>query len=1022
MDNPIKKILTTLLGLSCFFGATGQDGALEYYQNGFYIKQYSEMAGLVNNSCKNVYRDSRGFLWVGTYKGLSRFDGKQFVNYGIEDGLPGAAITQISEDTLGFIYIATPTGIARYTGYNKGNSTCFHTYEQVNTGRLNSLIAGMRAIDSTTIIFQKTDGAVMLLKKDKLLQLSEKKPGHAPQLLKDRHRYYGYVWDTLRVFDNNFKNVENLYFPNSAYSTASNDNAGNLHLYHKGIKHRLAIDGNGYTSTVPDSITAFVSIDSLDKMFYFKTGSVFFYDKNESTKILDLKNLSLVFSGLQRCDNNTWIITNNGGLFKIAALSYTIAAVSPGGYSFRNKGHHKIVDTDNPMIKETGMVKSYKKLDKTIQSVFTSRTGTVWFCIDDGIYKQDPGKQPEHYSFTGETNTWNDLANRITDAVEAYNGDMWFYGFCGAVKYSNGRFTHYTTLNGLPEDGRVRKIIIDRDGTVLLTNQYNVLLELRGDTLIPVDKPKDKPGFIADKIKTDNNGAVWIEYNKRLFKMERQAAGKYGITDSLVPFSLTPLAEIAAFAFDGQGNCWIGYTGGKMQVYFLQNSHYNSTNSVTYTADDGLSPMAAFNYDLWPDDNGNILLLFSKQGERKVFVFTTANALEKKKLPTPPVSFTGMIINYKTPDWISMGYSTGPEGLPASPCLPYYNNDITFNYVGTLMNNPSGIVYQVRLEGYDKVWQTTTQTSASYTNLPPGNYTFMVKAANANNVWGEPVPYYFSILPPWYQTWWAKVIFTLAGVALISAAFFLRLHYIRKNDLLKNLRQSNQFKSRLIGLISHDVMVPLRYIAKVSLQLKKYNQTLSRQIVSESLSEINTTATQLHFFGESVIHWIKLQNRTSTPLMEEIDLFKLVNELIKFYLPFATEKKNCIINEVPGQLSCLQDPILIKVILHNLLLNANKFTWEGKISVQAIIEKEALILTIWDNGKGMDAYKVDLLNKLQPIASSQGTNNEPGWGMGYMVIIDLLKLWKGTLNVESKLEEGTKVTVRLPVGEQMVNR
>ncbi|MBI3232889.1 MAG: hypothetical protein HYZ42_02420, partial [Bacteroidetes bacterium] len=133
-----KKLLLLLSGIFFCCYAKSQDGSLQLYQNGYYIKQYSEISGLVYNSCRFIYQDSRGFLWIGTSKGLSRFDGKQFTNYGIREGLPGTDITQVSEDSLGFMYVATTRGVARYTGRNKGNDSCFYTYDQ--TTHLTSLI------------------------------------------------------------------------------------------------------------------------------------------------------------------------------------------------------------------------------------------------------------------------------------------------------------------------------------------------------------------------------------------------------------------------------------------------------------------------------------------------------------------------------------------------------------------------------------------------------------------------------------------------------------------------------------------------------------------------------------------------------------------------------------------------------------------------------------------------------------------------------------------------------------------
>jgi signal transduction histidine kinase len=109
-----------------------------------------------------------------------------------------------------------------------------------------------------------------------------------------------------------------------------------------------------------------------------------------------------------------------------------------------------------------------------------------------------------------------------------------------------------------------------------------------------------------------------------------------------------------------------------------------------------------------------------------------------------------------------------------------------------------------------------------------------------------------------------------------------------------------------------------------------------------------------------------------------------------------------------------QDPTLVRIILHNLLLNANKFTSNGTILISASIQNDWLTMAIKDTGKGMEADKLNSLNNLQPIQSSPGTKMEEGWGMGYKIITDLLRFTGGKLHITSRLNEGTDVTVKLP--------
>src|SRR5205085_11359646 len=125
----------------------------------------------------------------------------------------------------------------------------------------------------------------------------------------------------------------------------------------------------------------------------------------------------------------------------------------------------------------------------------------------------------------------------------------------------------------------------------------------------------------------------------------------------------------------------VGYTGGTVQVYFINNDHnYDHYNTVTYTVDDGLAPMMKSRYNLWCDNNNRMMLVHDQYGETRLFAFATAEAIRRKKMPLPQLSITGMLINYHEPDWLAMGYVPGPLGVPVTCTLHTKDNNIVFNY------------------------------------------------------------------------------------------------------------------------------------------------------------------------------------------------------------------------------------------------------------------------------------------------------------------------------------------------------
>ncbi|MBK6381114.1 MAG: hypothetical protein IPF72_16095 [Chitinophagaceae bacterium] len=129
--------------------------------------------------------------------------------------------------------------------------------------------------------------------------------------------------------------------------------------------------------------------------------------------------------------------------------------------------------------------------------------------------------------------------------------------------------------------------------------------------------------------------------------------------------------------------------------------------------------------------------------------------------------------------------------LPMQLSLSYKNNYIVFDFIGIGLNQTQDIQYQYQLEGLDEgQGSLTTQTSASYGNLPAGNYTFVVKAMNSDGYWSKEFKYAFSIRPPWWKTWWFRLVLILSSVLLLFlGSWFIYRYTLRKQraDLEKNL-------------------------------------------------------------------------------------------------------------------------------------------------------------------------------------------------------------------------------------------
>ena len=165
--------------------------------------------------------------------------------------------------------------------------------------------------------------------------------------------------------------------------------------------------------------------------------------------------------------------------------------------------------------------------------------------------------------------------------------------------------------------------------------------------------------------------------------------------------------------------------------------------------------------------------------------------------------------------------------------LPYNQNRITFNYVALHFTNPAQNRYAYQLEGYDNHWiQAGTQRSATYTNLTPGTYTFRVKACNSDGVWNNKGDSFVIIIDaPWWQRWWAWLIY----VILFASAIYAFVAYRSRK-----LRRENQLLEEKVGLRT-------KQLSKANKELSEQQEeiTTQRDRLSETVTNLKATQTQL---------------------------------------------------------------------------------------------------------------------------------------------------------------------------------
>lgn len=231
--------------------------------------------------------------------------------------------------------------------------------------------------------------------------------------------------------------------------------------------------------------------------------------------------------------------------------------------------------------------------------------------------------------------------------------------------------------------------------------------------------------------------------------------------------------------------------------------------------------------------------------------------------------------------------------------------------------------------------------------------------------------------------------------------------------MMELVEEKNDFQKKMIRIIGHDVMIPLQYISKTANQLTVYKDKLSAELKEETIVEINTTSASLVFLGQSIIQWIKMQEDSFRPELSDFNVLQSLQDIILLHKKLLASKNNRLDIKIDAELSFFYDPVAFRIIIHNLLTNANKFTANGVITIECFSKDFRMYIIVSDTGKGMSQKTLESLNAFQPVSSAAGTVNEAGWGLGYKVIFDLVRAAEGTLHIESSPGNGTRVNISL---------
>ena len=414
--------------------------------------------------------------------------------------------------------------------------------------------------------------------------------------------------------------------------------------------------------------------------------------------------------------------------------------------------------------------------------------------------------------------------------------------------------------------------------------------------------------------------------------------------------------------------------------------------------------------------------------------------------PYPPVvRITGLRLANKP---VAVGDTVnGRVLLPAAFTHPQTitiraaENDFSVEFVGLNYATPKKHQYAYQLVGYNAGWVAAAprQRTASFTNLPPGRYTFRVKASNGDGRWSAtPATLQFVILPPWWRTWWAYALYALAlGGALLGYRLVTAAQQQLKNKLaLEHFRVAQEkeltnLKLSFFTNLSHELRTPLTLIlGPMEELLASANRFVSQK---DNIRLMHRQTHKLLDLVNQLLDFRKVEAGRVPLQAAPRDAVAFLTEIFRLFQLKAEERHLTYTLAAPAEAVELYfDAGKLEIVLTNLLANAFKYTPEGgsvRLAVAAVghpaspavFNRSGLInnyLEIKVSDQGIGIPPAELAHIFDAYYQAAQTDNLRilGTGIGLSLVKQFVERHAGEITVTSEVTHGTTFTVRLPFG------
>ncbi len=995
----------------------------------FTVENYGLANGLNSPKIETIVQDSQGFIWAGTYLGISRFDGQHFINYTSAEGQRIGTIFCIREYEKSVLLLGGMEGLF----VKKGNTIKAIPWpsEEGITFSVNEM-----TIDEEKNVWVATTLGPLKIPAH-ILRTAIDDPSALEELSILN------AWTNSRLEDKRCARIKldsigNVWIANDYYLTKYYRDSLHI-LYDSYGKESLKITSifpysadsvlwaapqsymyktiQGVTSAIWNPIKHPQSIIIRNQEYIVLTAFDLFSVKQDSPqKLINLQDENVFFPRelLLDSEDNFWIASHSG-LYKLVEnnfkqLTQTAHASKLELYGIElldsgqlllggNYGTLYQKDPDKP---SAAIIRHILDTRSELVDFHEDQHSTLWIASNyRGLFRIHKNGIQQYTEDDGLIN------NGLKCIFESSQQELWLGGELGVTKLeiiNQGQIqlSPYKFGNDVANYFQVNQII-EGPGSKLWVGTNFGLFHIKDDTLqpYPLSIDVEEELDISDCIRASNgftyiatkqNGILECRFNS---DQNPEIITNYTKENELSTNTFIDILETKA------GQIWaVGYNEICL-ISDIKNSSF--TSPICFNKNNGFGLESYASIKMIEDTSG-LIWLASTNGLSSI-----DPTLLKKNEQAPYLHIYDVLIDGRQEDLVQFG--TGIDsisGLVTDLSLPYYKNYISFHVNAISMRDLADVSYTYQLIGIDKEPQiSSTGGIINYPNLPSGHYTFKLNASNSFGISQiNPLEYTFEIRPAFWKTSWFTVTCLLLGFLAV------RYYFKRKEALYKKAEAE---KNKVNKLIAELKIRAIRSQMNPHFMFNCLN-AIQASIVAQNL---NIASTYLSKFSKLLRMVLNYSEKDYIPLDKEVAFLDLYLELEKLRfgksLEYAIELSEDIDPEEIMLPSFLIQPFIENSIWHGLMHKAdNRKLW---IRFYCLDNQDLLCCEIEDNGIGRDRsaeLKKKNTSRIQHQSKGMRLSTER---------IELIKL-QSDEKINFKIEDlkdqnqtptGTKVILTLPM-------